>query len=309
MNIEKTLRMRISSALILSLLLVCSCKKALEVITPYNFSLLIREQFEKNAVLVDDFFLNERIMISAEELQTKRSQFGERDLFLKHMLELTQPAYGEVVMNSTMPSSFKTTPTSERAAQKMRKHLLPFSSGYNGPNPGSGALDNFAREILDSINVRGGGEHILIESFSFGGSSTPRPMESFSLNYEEIKVNYQKMLQLISTATSTSVLDNGIEEMLAAASPQEAVLIGLLLPAVQKVREGKPYHDLMNLNFDMTPTERTTWDRDVRLAAFLCAYDFIISHEFNPKDEFTTSVGVNKAICRGVTVLAWARVN
>ena len=52
----------------------------------------------------------------------------------------------------------------------MRKHLLPFPSGYTGPNPGSGALDNFAKEILDSINARGGGEHVIIESFSFGGS-------------------------------------------------------------------------------------------------------------------------------------------
>lgn len=301
--------MRISSVLILFLLLVCSCKKALEVITPYNFSLLIREQFEENAVLVDDFFLNDRIMISAEELQTKRSLFGERDLFLKHMLELTQPAYGEVVLGSTLPAFFKVVPTSERAAQKMRKHLLPFPSGYIGPNPGSGALDNFAKEVLDSINARIELKHAIISSYSTSGHSSAKPMETFTLNYTEIKVNYQKMLQLISTATSTSVLDNGIAEMLAAASPQEAVLIGLLLPAVQKVREGKPYHDLMNLYFDMTPTERTTWDRDVRLAAFLCAYDFMISHEYDPKDEFTTSVGVNKAICRGVTVLAWARVN
>ncbi len=301
--------MRISAALILSLLLVCSCKKALEIITPYNYSLLIREQFEKNAALVDDFFGNERITLTAQQLQTKRAQYGERDLFLKHMLELTQPAYGEVVMNSTMPSSFKTTPTSERAAQKMRKHLLPFPSGYTGPNPGSGALDNFAKEVLDSINAKIELKQPIISSYATSGHSSAKPLEGFSLNYEEIKINYQKMLQLISTTTSTSALDNGIEEMLAAASPQEAVLIGLLLPAVQKVREGKPYHDLMNLYFDMTPTERTTWDRDVRLAAFLCAYDFIISHEYDPKDEFTTSVGVNKAICRGVTVLAWSRVN
>jgi hypothetical protein len=301
--------MRISFLLFLSSLLVCSCKKTVEVITPKNFSILIREQFNENAFLIDDFFENERIALTAEQLQTKRAQYGERDLFLKHMLELTQPAYGEVVVSSSLPASFKKIPTSERAAQKMRKHLFPFPSGYTGPNPGSGALDNFAKEILDSINARGGGQHILIESFSSGGSSSPMPTESFILNYEEIKINYQKMLQLISTATSTSVLDNGIEEMLAAASPQEAVLIGLLLPAVQKIREGKPYHDLMNSYFDMSTTERTTWDRDVRLAAFLCAYDFIISHEYNPKDEYTTSVGVNKAICRGVTVLAWARVN
>lgn len=303
------MRMRIPLVLILTLLLVCSCKKALEVITPYNFSILIREQFEKNAVLVDDFFLNERIILSAEELQTKRLQFAERDLFLDHMLELTQPAYGEVVMNSSMPTAFKIIPTSERAAQKMRKHLLPFPSGYTGPNPGSGALDNFAKEVLDSINARIELKQPIISSYATSGHSSAKPLESFSLNYEEIKINYQKMLQLIFTATSTSVLDNGIEEMLAAASPQEAVLIGLLLPAIQKVREGKPYHDLMNLYFDMTPTERTTWDRDVRLAAFLCAYDFIISHEYNPKDEFTTSIGVNQAICHGVTVLAWARVN
>lgn len=301
--------MRISFVLILLLLLVFSCKKALEVITPYNFSLLIREQFEKNAVLVDDFFLNERIMISAEELQTKRSQFGERDLFLKHMLELTQPAYGEVIASSTLPAAFKIVPTSDRAAQKMRKHLLPFPSGYTGPNPGSGALDNFAKEILDSINARGGGEQVIIESFSFGGSTSQKPAESFSLNYEEIKITYQKILQLMLTSTNTTALDNGIDEMLTAASPEEAVLIGLLLPAVQKVREATPYNDLMNDYFDMSTAERTTWDKDVRLAAFLCAYDFIISHEYNPKDEFTTSVGVNKAICRGVTVLAWSRVD
>jgi hypothetical protein len=301
--------MRILFLLILLLLLVCSCKKAVEVITPKNFSILIRGQYDKNATLVDDFFGNQRIALTAEQLQTKRAQYGERDLFLKHMLELTQPAYGEVVMNSTMPASFKTIPASERAAQKMRKHLLPFPSGYTGPNPGSGALDKFAKEVLDSINAKGGGEHVIIESFSFGGSSSPMPTESFTLNYEEIKINYQKMLQLISTTTSTSVLDNGIEEMLAAASPQETVLIGLLLPTVQKVREGTAYSDLMNKYFDMSIAERTTWDRDVRLAAFLCAYDFIISHEYNPKDEFTTSVEVNKAICHGVTVLAWSKVN
>lgn len=301
--------MRILYTLILCLLFVGSCKEAIEVITPKNFSILIRGQYEKNATLVDDFFGNQRIAITAEQLQAKRAQYGERDLFLKHMLESTKPAYGEVVMNSSLPTAFKKVPTTERAAQKMLKHLLPFPSGYTGPSPGSGALDNFAKEILDSINTRVGKKHVLIESYTFGGSSSTTPTETFTLNFEEIKINYQKMLQLISTTTNTGVLDNSIDEMLATATPEEAVLISLLLPAVQKVREGKPYSDLMNLYFDMSSGERNNWNRDARLAAFLCAYDFIISHEYNPKDEFTTSVEVNKAICDGVTVLAWARVN
>jgi hypothetical protein len=301
--------MRISLLFLLSAILICSCRKALEVISPNNLSILIRLQFDNNASLIDEFFRNERIALTAEELQTKRSQHGERDLFLKHMLELTQPAYGEVVMSSTIPASFKFVPTSNRAAQKMLKHLLPFPSGYTGANPGSGALDNFANEILDSINAKGGGKHIVIESYAYVGSaSNALPSESFSLNFDVIKTNYQKMLQIISTTTNTAALDDGINEILSTASPQEGVLIGLLLPAVQKVRKETPYDDLMNQYFNMSPTERTTWDRDVRLAVFLCAYDFIISQEYNPKDEFTTSVEVNKQICDGVSVLAWARV-
>lgn len=301
--------MKISVVLVSFLLLLCACEKVAEVITPYNASLRIREQFDENAVLVDDYFINDRIMISATELRTKRSQFGERDLFLKHMLELTEPAYGEVITGSTLPAAHKVIPTSTRAEQKMLKHLLPFSSGYTGPSPGSGALDNFAKEILDSINARLDLDQPLINSYSIS-SHNASAIEQFTLGFSEIKTNYQKMLQLISTATSTSVLDDGIEEMLAAASPEEAILIGLLLPAVQKVREGNnPYSNLVNNYFDMSTSERSTWDRDARLAGFLGAYDFIISHEYNPKDEFTTSVEVNKAICRSVTVLAWARVN
>lgn len=281
------------------------------MITPRNMSILIRQQFDKNDEMIDSFFENENIALTADELITKRSQYAERDLFLKHMTELTASAYGEVVMNSTIHSSFKNVPSSTRAIQKMRKHLLPFPSGYVGPSPGTGALDNFAKEILDSINARINVnlKRPLINNYSGSGTDSRVPLESFTLNFEEIKVNFQKMLQLVSTATTTTAIDAGIDEMLATASPQETVLMTLLLPAVQKVRMGEHYDDLMNLYFDMTPTERSTWDRDVRLAAFLCAYDFIISHEYDPEDEYTTSLAVNKQICHGVSVMAWARVS
>lgn len=150
---------------------------------------------------------------------------------------------------------------------------------------------------------------IEVESFSWNVSTAASTPAVSSMSVAELIAFKQEVGPLILAGANTDEVQRVFNEY-AAEKPKQAVLIALLLPAVQKAGFEEPaINSFINQVFpNGTSGQKAALERTMRYAAFLSAIDHLVSDEFDGTNELTASVGVNRAICHGVTALAWARI-
>ena len=271
-----------------------------KVMSIEEFAAFALAQFDANSAIGDDVIIDVGI-ITGENFESAQTA-NNRNEFIGQMRAATAHVY-----NAALPVWYvgmNTRHSSSRGFEKLRKYLLPFPSGYIGPNPGSGALDLLEKEIQDSLDASQG-NLILLKGLSQGRSL----VAPLSINFQKIKFKCDQLDQEIKQHTDVNALDDAIEDILSDATPEEEVFVGLLLPAVNAARESSAAYDGMcnDLFIFSTPQERKNWDRDVRRAAFLIAVDFVISSEYDPTNESTASFDVNRQIFDAIMIMTFAR--
>jgi hypothetical protein len=271
---------------------------------------MILERFEEHSAIIDDVVVEGKI-ITGDRFQVHEmaATVNNRDTYLGLMKNLTADIFNDALearAYGVSPVKIVVDPTPSHAFEKLRSYLLPYPSGYTGPNPGSGALDLFYADILDKIRS-GYGQHILLDSYAFEGSTSASTIDSFEISYPDLERSGASVHDISITKDNGAAIDQAIEDLLATATPDEVVLIGLLLPAINACRESSSYDAMCDELFDFTAEERLEWDRDVRHAAFLAALDFILSEKFDPTNDATASFYVNRQVFDAVMIMTWAK--
>lgn len=293
---------------------------------------LVMENIEENSFILDQAFARTTQILQAQgKLEGLVASSATRDAFITKMNDLVQGAVQEAV--GTYGKTFTITVGDAGASHhnSIQNNLKQIAVGIHGPNPGSGALELYSKEITDKLDLLQGeillvenhlsrqGKQIPIESynFSFGssaiggrviGSTTDLTLDRF-----DVKLVKETIGNIIISYDGLEDLDKAIEDFVAD-NPDTEILIGLLLPAVQAPRVNLTgnvtfYTHLSNIVFgNLITPERKAWDQQVRYAAFLAAVDFIISEDYNNENEDHASIPLQDAMHHAVCVLTWSKI-
>jgi hypothetical protein len=286
-----------------------SCSDEVDAPSREELAESILQTMEEDSAVIDQAIDNAIIITgNGAHVRSIAATVNNRDGFLGKMNDLAANVYLNAQTEWLDQLDRLVNPASQHGFNKLRSYLFPYPSGYTGPNPSEDALSLFADEIAAKLSS-GSGTRIILKTSS--ASDNSRPTETFTVNFAEIKIGVGELQEvIISKGMDSSIgpIEGAIQELLDKSTPEQVVLVSLLLPAVQKVKvKGVDYNILIDGLFDFTPKQRQEWDRDVMLAALYAATDFIVSDQYDPSDELTASLQVNRQIYDAIMIMTWAK--
>jgi hypothetical protein len=137
------------------------------------------------------------------------------------------------------------------------------------------------------------------------------PLEEMSLNYEQVSTAFKMSNVLVSSATDTQQAEE-IEE-LAVKENIPPVMVGLLLPAIQKMKEEGAV-DPLEQWLDNAVGEATSGglDRDIirriKTAGFLANLDQLINSRYDNTNQKSASTNMLLAQYEAIMMFTWAEV-
>ena len=184
-------------------------------------------------------------------------------------------------------------------------------------------MDNYSDFILKQIEeqeAKGNNGGILVLSGGNASAASDQPMETISLNYEKIKFLLTIAQTILNDQTQT---DGGIWKTVndvLNTNDVPPVAIGLLLPAVQKVRESaavepeEPFGTAMNawLNGPITQAINGGLNRDIirriHATVYLAGLHTLITEEYSGTTVDNASLSVLHARYRAALIAGSAAV-
>ena len=129
------------------------------------------------------------------------------------------------------------------------------------------------------------------------------------MEYDQVLYIKEAVENMISTYTGLE-LEKKIEDLVEQ-NPEAGVLMGLLLPAIQKI-ERKANNSYLGLTTIVEGTlitpERIAWDKEVRRGATLAALDLMLSPDFDNYDEAHASIPLQEAMHHAACVWTWNKI-
>ena len=294
-----------------------------------NINELVLENIKANDFVLDEAFARTaQILQQQGDLELLVSTANSRDAFITKMNDLVADVVPDVIEMHGIQFATSVMEWDASASHHLsvQNNLKQLGVGIFGPNPGSGALELYSAEIDNKLDLLEG-ELILVENHRTANGD--RPIENYSFNFGQIKngkpsinitivplrsIQSAKVgLGHLILANTNEDIDEAVKEFVAD-NPETEILIGLLVPAIQKVRDvpsgaKTPYQEFTDIVFgnQITP-ERKAWDQQVRYAAFLAALDFIISEDFHNDNEDHASIPLQDAMHHAACVLMWSKI-
>ena len=294
-----------------------------------NVKELVLENIKENAFVLDEAFtMTAQILQAQGKLDLLVSTSDSPDAFITKMNDMVEDVVLDVIeLQGQEAPQFATTVMEWDASASHHTRIQNIVT-QDFIVAGGNQFSEYSHEIDDRLDLLQGelllvknyttrkGDEIQVESFHWGvsnqGGWSNGAGSPFSLNYERIKFAKEAIGNMIMT-NSELELDVAIQDFVAD-NPDTEVLMALLLPAVQAPRvnilgEKSSYQELTDLVFGTTITpERRAWDKQVRYAASLVAFDFFTSDDFYNNNEAHASIPVQDAMHYAACVLIWRKI-
>jgi len=301
--------------------LVSSCEKSVEPrVSEDELIQYALDRFEKNEGISYQMFeiLTDRMTSDSLAILEKKalSKASFIDVVARqtddYFLEVVEGGVSEFELNDNgipIPYSYK--------AESMLKNLASMPAAV-GSSPND-VVDAYSNLILKQINEQAANGHkdwIIIESLrSTSTTESDQPTESVALNYGKIK--------MMATIPHTIIMDMSLTDDQVLSTINDVlnshqippVAIGLLLPAVQKIREAnatndQPFRDSMKgwLDGPIAKALNGNLDRDiirrVQAASYLAALHTIILDDYKGTNEDIASLSTLHARYRSAVIVA-----
>lgn len=279
----------------------------------------ILDRLEKNEGISYQMFdlLNERM--TSDSLEILKRNSDTQEIFINVVATQTDDYFYEVVEGGISEFDVTTIPTPFSGEAEITLKSLASTPVVPGTAP-IDVVGEYSKVLLKRIEEKakdGHKEWIIIEA-SGSTSGKSKPTETLSLNFEKIKfmATIPHTIIMDLTLTDDQVLD-AINDVLNA-NEIPPVAIGLLLPAVQKVREAnasnEPFQDAMNawLEGPIAQTLEGNLDRDIirriQATVYLAALHAIIRDEYVGTNPDMASLSVLHARYRAALIMGTKEV-
>ena len=155
--------------------------------TQEEFAEMILQNFEQHAKVIDKAIdTGSTILGNASDVTLMTQTVNSRDAFLGKMNDLTTDTYAEASAEwlTHLDRSLPAAP--QRGFNKLRSYLLPYSTGYSGPNDDD-ALSLFQEEVDTKMNS-GYRQRIVLKKISvtsnqLGGAFENDIQKGFTVSY------------------------------------------------------------------------------------------------------------------------------
>jgi hypothetical protein len=261
--------------------------------------LALSEVNKNHQILVDAYkALSEAI--PAEAIIQCRKAGGDRAEFMKLLFEKSNEAFEKVLVNHLGQEAaadyyLKIDGVEGEAMEKNMELLMAENS-----------TDGFKNEVGKRLKEKSSSVDTwyIFKKLEMEGQADHMPSESFSLNFSKIEFSMDLADILLDLGLSDQERTKALEDAFITGQTSP-VLIALLLPAVQKVREAAAKANeaedmyLKWLEEEVIPTTSGGLDRDIiRRKCFfeyLGALDLVISQNYNNDNQLGASIAILKA--------------
>lgn len=304
----------------LALMLSSSCNED-EVVPKRSDDELIAVTLEKiasNETVLEDVFLETSTTVTRAAIQNTLKMSTSKAAFITNMNALVENVFeNEVESNSEQLATDVFIKFDGVKGESVKKTVSDFVLDAKSEDP-LVSYSNQVKSLLDAKAASGRSVLVLIAKVADEEGSEAAPAEQMSLNFEKIKFMYEMENRVIMSGTTgvSAETDDEIEGILS----QEGippVAIGLLLPAVQKVREccnsqaaALPYWDW--LFSSVNPEINGGLNRDIirryNAAGFMGALQFLLSDEYKNDNQDLASMLLLRARYQASLMFMWSDI-
>lgn len=280
-------------------LVFCSCESDPEV--KLDEQAIVERaliEIDKNHEILVAAYKGVAQTVTKEAILTCRKSSGDKSEYLDKMFAMSHDAFAKAVTQEHGEAAvdyFLKIPPIEGESLKELKELFLTKDPVEAYR--SAVLARLKKKSADTERW------FIMKNLVLSNESHSAPAEQFSLNYEEIKSATELADILLDMELSEEECAQALIDAITT-DPLPPVAIGLLLPAVQKVREAanSPKAEELYLEWldtEVTPTVGGGLDRDIiRRKAFfeyLGGLDLVISQDFKHDNQVEASIAIMKA--------------
>jgi hypothetical protein len=293
-----------------------SCEENLDPSKSNKLEQLTLDRIEKNEGISYNLFSTLTEGFDAQALNDLKAASGTKAEFIAAIADQTKKYFPEVVEMSIGDFQIIEIPMPYSGEAEITLKALESRDELDSP-PYLDFPGDYSNVILKEIETQtedGHKDWIIIESYADGtAEAKPLPQETISLNYEKIKMlaTVPHTVFMNMSLTDEQVLVTINEMLISHDIPP--VAIGLLLPAVQKIRESastdtEPFGTALKTWHDGTVGEAINGGlnrdiiRRVQATAFLAGLHTIVLKEYDNTNQDVASLSILHARFRAAVI-------
>lgn len=273
------------------------------------------EKIAANEGILEDVFAETATVVTRTAIQNALKTSSTKAAFISNMNALVDEIFeNEVKSNSGQLASDVFLKIDGAKGESVAQTVSEFILDPNFEDP-LVSYSNKVKSLVETGSASGRGLLVLIQKVVDDETSESAPAEQVSLNYDKIKVMYELLHNVIMAGKEgmSAETDEQIDNILLQKGVPP-VAIGLLLPAVQKIREccppetsSMPYWEWEKIC--VNPEINGGLNRDIirryNVAGFMGALQLLLSNEYKNDNQDLASMLLLRARYQASLMFIW----